>query len=933
MNNSLALKSKDNQSLNNSLDYNLSKSIDKNRAKGKGYFLAKIDETYGQRNYRLNYFNLNLFTMASNNYEYKPYLKPRSLKKIMRKDQMLDKSLKISNKNASFKKKPNYNNYNVIKPDLDYNYKIKTNITKYFKNSLSLLNEKIPEIESILDSLWKNLGVNDNYIYNFNSYKNMITNTDEKKIYLLNEIENLEKFKDILSNLNKEINIRENKLTEIKNLFEKINKEKELFNFKKILNESYTNIISYIENSIRVVEYYLLFKETINQGNTKNAKFNEEVIKKLFDINKNDTNYLIKMKTDTNFINIQKISEFKLNKNTLNLFKADPFLSCLYTIIQIPYELKEKVKYCQYYIIQEEIFESINKKMKDPLSMSTSSRKNAPTHISIDAGASKNISKDNSNLNGDLDVAYFNGKISEFIPLYNEYFEKIPEEQKLIFNIQKVPIKYFEHNYFPKIIICKDKATQIIKGICIYSVLFKLHEKKPNEIILEHISSYNQEEMENIITKIIEFIKNENTLNNMCKTPNKSNTEVIINLYYNLVNEKFKIDKNIKDFFEKKLKFKSVKLETISESLQYQKMKQVIKKDNNSDNINLDDNNECGNFFIKDNFNINMVEKLIKNNDKEADINLRQMNPFNIIYIIYLMKKIYNIKSSFDFLLRKLNKFSTRKDFLLKDANNDIAMSLVLNEDFNNDLNIKSLPQDLESISKIITGNLKDELDISNKLNIFPLFDGCLSVKYKNYYYNRIECKNIKVFNEKGTQQVFYLLNIVNDKNLRMLISSNLNNNFKSKYLPNSSEDEENNKQFKGIKNFEEIYNNLEELNSDEKSNNKYIYIPAFSIDQKYEKSNVENPDEYAKNVINSFNEEYKIEFLTEELIAKKSKQINNNFEFNLTEEEIKNKNEYLIDDEFMIFILDDDVISRIGIIPIMTINVFKNNFISDNDW
>ena len=297
------------------------------------------------------------------------------------------------------------------------------------------------------------------------------------------------------------------------------------------------------------------------------------------------------------------------------------------------------------------------------------------------------------------------------------------------------------------------------------------------------------------------------------------------------------------------------------------------------------------------------------------------------------MKKIYNIKSSFDFLLRKLNKFSTRKDFLLKDANNDIAMSLVLNEDFNNDLNIKSLPQDLESISKIITGNLKDELDISNKLNIFPLFDGCLSVKYKNYYYNRIECKNIKVFNEKGTQQVFYLLNIVNDKNLRMLISSNLNNNFKSKYLPNSSEDEENNKQFKGIKNFEEIYNNLEELNSDEKSNNKYIYIPAFSIDQKYEKSNVENPDEYAKNVINSFNEEYKIEFLTEELIAKKSKQINNNFEFNITEEEIKNKNEYLIDDEFMIFILDDDVISRIGIIPIMTINVFKNNFISDNDW
>ena len=43
-------------------------------------------------------------------------------------------------------------------------------------------------------------------------------------------------------------------------------------------------------------------------------------------------------------------------------------------------------------------------------------------------------------------------------------------------------MKYFEHNYYPKIIICKDKVTNIIKGLCIYSILFKSYELKPNEI-------------------------------------------------------------------------------------------------------------------------------------------------------------------------------------------------------------------------------------------------------------------------------------------------------------------------------------------------------------------------------------------------------------------------------------------------------------------
>ena len=925
----------DHKNQDNSPEYNQAKPKGKRKEKGNDYILSKIDETIGPRKYKLNYFNVKLYTESNNNPEFRANFINRKTKKMMKKEQFYAKGTKMSPKKESAKEQDNYKNFYLNPTEFDYNYNIQTNIAKYFKNDNSLLNKKNQEIESHLDTLWKYLGVDENYINNFNLYKNKVINPEEKKFFLLNEIENLESFKDIIINLSKEIEIRENKIIEVENLFEQINEVNDLDNVKKIINESYPNIISYLENSIRVVEYYLLFKEIINQGNAKNIKFNEEIIKKIFAISKYGDNYLLKMKTDTNFINIKKITEFKLNANTLNLFKADPFLTCLDSMLQLSSEIKEKIKYCQYYIIQEGIFETLYKNMRKPIPNSL--RKNPQAHIAIDAGKLKKENKmveANSNVNANLNIAYFSGKISEFVPLYSEYFEKIPEAQKLIFNLNKDPMKYFEHNYYPKVIICKDKATDSIKGMCIYSVLLKNHEKQPNEIILEHISSYNQEEMENIITKILEFIKKNNVLNDICQTRNRLNTEIYINLYYYIKNEKFEINQNIRDFILKTLKFKWVNLENES-NVRFLKVKKIITNDNSHNDYdeNIDDNcNQYGNFLIKDNFKVNLVEKIMMNNDNNNNnnFNIKKVNPFNIIYLMHLMKKIYKIKNSFDYLLNKLNKFSIKKDLLYEDANNDIAMNLVLNDNFNNDLNIKSLVEDLQSINKCINGNINNELDINNKLNISLLFNGCMSIKYKNYFYNRIECKDIKKFIEKNTQQIFYLLNTVNDENINILISSNINDNFKSIYLPNSNKSNENNEYFNNINNFEELYNNLEESNLDGKSINKYIYIPAFSIEQKYEQKNVENSDEDDKNVINSFNEDCKIEFLTEEIIAKKNKKTSNNFEFNITEEEIKDKNEYLIDDEFIMFILDSDIIDKIGIIPVMSIDVHKNNFITD---
>ena len=938
----------DHQNQNNSLDNNNAKSKEKSPEKDSVYKPYNLDEIYGKA--KITYKNLQFMNQENRIQELKFNTKFKVNKKGNKKDIILAKDKKINKKKENSRESIFTNNLNLNKTESDYNYQIHPNIAKYFKNCNELFKRKDSSLNSILEQLWKKLGVNENYINHFNTFKNLIINSEEKENFLKNEIENLERLKDILINLNKEIEMREIKLGELKILFENLNKENDINNIKKLLNESYDVIIFYINISIRVVEYYLLFKEIVNQGNSKHGKFNIETIKKNFELNKFDSNYLLKMRTDTNFLNNLKTNEFKLNKDVLNLFKADPFLYCLNNIIQIPFDIKEKIKYCQYYLIQEGIFESLNRSLKEP--KTNSARKNSQTHIKIDASflkknfnhhkifeESKNPEENinriintntnvniPTNINDNLNISYYSGKITEFIPIYSEYYEKIPEEQKTIFHINKDPLKYFEHNFYPKIILCKDKVTNIIKGMCIYSVLFKSYDRKPNEIIIEHISSYNKEEMENILTKMLEFIKENHILKDLCKNYNKLNTEIYLDLYYNLVNDKFEIDKDIKDFISKTLKFKWVKLENISKVIRFQKMKHIIPNENNfndnNENNDKDTYSLCSNFRIKDNFAINFVKKLIEDNSENLDINniIKKINPYNILYIISIMKKIQNIKIRFDYLLSKMNTYFTNIKLLTD-------MPLASNEN-NNEMNIYALPDDLKLINECFTERYYDQLIIGNKIDIFPLFDGCISIKHENFFYNRIECQNIKIVKENTTEQRFYLLKTVNNENISILISSNLNDHFKKRYL---NDIDENNPNINISLNFEKIYNNLIENQPEEESMNNYLYIPAFSIEQKYKLKNNRNENHGDENVIDDLCEDYKIEFLPEELITKKNNKKSNNFDFNIIEKEIKNRREYIINDDFIIFILDLDMMENIGIIPVMSFEVHKENFIPDS--
>ena len=988
--------------------------------------------------------------------------------------------------------------------DNNNNNNFQTNIINYFMSCKFLFTMNLNEIEEYLSSLWKKLGVKCDYINIFNLQKNNFVNEEEKIDFIILEIENIKKFEDILIKLSKEIESREKYIKDIKQLTEEMKQIEENENSvdannlknKKIMNSFFNWILSYRVHSIKVVEYYLLFKEKVLQGNFRN-KFDEEFIQKKYGLVKNGVNYLIKMKNDMNFLTKLKLYSNKNIEDIFESFKGDPFLSSLYNIVPASREYKQRIKYCEYFIMQENLYhktmsrrntisnnnykineineyKNYQKKKLEPINnINTNKYKTEINEKEFDyqtnnknnkkitenksqlfnkESENKKISefdyKENLNINNDIinlnikttklnincekeplnknknnidkkveenilqnsltiskkikkkeesrpvtpeskqlskkeknsnniksyNTSYYTGSLSDFVLIYNNYYQRIPLEQKKIFNIKQNPLEYFYHNYYPKIIICSDTKLSLTKGICIYSIVLN-YENKPNKIIIEHLSSYNQEEMENIFKNIFTFVKSNNILSNSF---NNISNEIYIDLYFYLEKEKFVIDTNIRDFIKNEMKFKWVKLENISKEIRYQKMKHLFSNNNDNDNLlnnDIDDNNILNqsiigkkalkdlnenseeiiddsnnmicNFYIKNKSVIKYINKSEFNKiNKENELifnNIKYINPFNIIYLI---KKIPEDCIYSEYIENNTyNYFSMNEHLDIEEIlNNNDGISL-------NDILVNNsfLSSDLQQLLNFFDNkynkkeaNDKNKFNINAEMNILPLFDNCISVKYNHYYYNRIENENMKILIEQETKQKFYFISPNNNKNdnLILLISSSLNEHFLEKYIHKQNNS---NLSFKFI----DIYNNISSFESDNNTTKKYLYIPSFNINSKiklkYQKhkspDNAEDLDENSDDmfIINKYEEYFKIKFISEDFIGEarnknKKKKINSsiNFYYDKIEEDSTQNKDCIIDNSFIIFILNFNIIDNFATIPLLSLYITKDNFISD---
>ena len=590
-------------------------------------------------------------------------------------------------------------------------------------------------------------------------------------------------------------------------------------------------------------------------------------------------------------------------------------------------------------------------------------------------------------------IAFYCGKLSNFIPIYSSYYNSIPNEQKIIFNIKSDPLEYIHNNFYPKILIYSDKKTKKIKGLCIISHIFT-NEAKNNGLFIEHISSYNEDEQETIFEKLLNFIK-ENSYNIFGFENNRRDKEIYIDLYYKSENGKFTINTNIRDFFRNQLKFKWVKLENLSKFIRFQKMRHQFMINNGNNNIDLlnneyDDNNILNqsilgrkefnndennnesdeeeeseddeinvdistifeidhknnesfknsnnkeiyddihttkNYNLLNNFSIKNKTILKFNNKNYNNLNkknittyIKYSNSFNYIYLLNKINESGNI--SYDNISPNINAYFNQKDSKI--------INQIISNCINGNKNIIDENIFYSSDTHELVKEKKNKFKINSNINILPIFDKCISFKYNNYYYNRIQQKKIETFMDGETQQIFYMVNKTD--NHILLISSSLNDNFKQKYINQQNKD--------NISiNFMNIYNNLIDMNYKDK--NIILYIPAFEIKCKLVNncfSNINDND--TKSKLYCFEDYYNIKYLTEELTIiknnknmKKNKNHNNtnicmNYDYDLITEDDANKQNFIKDD-FLLVILNLNVVDVLRALPLLTLYVNKDNFIS----
>ena len=129
------------------------------------------------------------------------------------------------------------------------------------------------------------------------------------------------------------------------------------------------------------------------------------------------------------------------------------------------------------------------------------------------------------------------------------------------------------------------------------------------------------------------------------------------------------------------------------------------------------------------------------------------------------------------------------------------------------------------------------------------------------------------------------------------------------------------------------IYNNLTNLNN---IDNNILYIPAFEIKCKYLNNCYSKQEKNKKYNLYCYEDYYSVKFFSEEITKErnikknkkgKNKNININFEYDLIKDEYIKKQNF-IKDNFLLIVIDLDLMEQLKDFPLMSLYVTKDNYI-----
>ena len=811
----------------------------------------------------------------------------------------------------------------------------------------------------ILDQIWDELEIVFPYREAFYLYVNNM-NDEYRNNIIIQEKNNLKKYKKTLINLQKEIGIREDNIL----LLKRYNNRLENFNnYEQISNiiDEVTNIVKKLrKNAINIIKEYSKI-ESISKNYSNLDKITKKIIKSEYTY---DPNYLFKMQDDLLFLKESTFSKYFEMDNKF----IDPFLTNFCTestgnnkkCISNTNDIMGLINESRYILFQNKIFD----KMKDyPFKNLTINK-----DINIETPCLKTLSRNfSTKTNRKIENKKNSDKKDNKIDIYlNRLKANSPSQYSKLFMLKKTNLLGFYNSKKHIHISYKEIKPNTNTTNTGLSQKIKLEITEPKN----RIKNINQNITVNYYTgdintllktvedkiplyRIPQIFKNAFQLNNSIykkeyyvkgifpkilvltkdDEKNKNNIIGLCSFYYEWKDDPRYLKLNINHIITNC----SINYEQI-----ISKVINFIKTKVKCDRIEIIlVNNELGkpmlNYFKNElKFNWSKVEKS-KNNLFES---------------LYYEKKEINDLTDI-FILKNKSILCTSKNKLTRNGDNQNDDGKYINknniyymllEDKNikieceNGSKLKEITNQKETISKIskIETNyqIKEDNDIKkyldenslkqindngiiHKINLNLNFENCYSVILNEIYYNKLSTEKMKIFQEDKTKTIFYLIPS-QDSSFSFNICE-INQELKNLLFNNNSH--------------QNIYEIFLDLNTNSKinileKNPKSLYIPSFILNKHLYSDDFENMESNIKIsdiepksplYLSSLNEFINVEF-------KPDINIKNNF----IDNEL-NKG-YVIKDEFIIGIFNNDLIKDNKFTLVQLLHIKKENFITKNN-
>ena len=827
---------------------------------------------------------VNLMTMNSKS-SFDSIFNFASKNKILKKNNSLLNNNQVNNVNVTVQKKKNINANKIIKanrglsrikirPKINKKLVIDAEISNISKNQReTTLNNNIAKINTNTNTINNNNFKNSNKNF-FNNEKNIKNNIDED--YIPNNI----KYNNIKNNIiiDDDIKIFERIIEQ--SIIEKNNIDNELFDNKMKKNKF--NIIKKNKKEDKNRNSNISIK------NKNKIKENEELF-----INLNDN-----IKADENIINNNNKEE-KLKKQISNFIKD---------------------------ILEESEIENSQKKSKilNTESVVINNEEYILDNIEIEA---EPIKKTYENITIEL----YRDKLSTLKDIYKEYYKIIPEKLKIGFKIQSNIFKYIEGIY-PKILLIKSNKnySQIIGIVTLNYLAYN-----SNSIVIGKVKANNYNKMLNIssISCINDSLFEDILINTLDFCQEFFYFEyIILQLYYLNKNGQFFLYSDLEKIIKNKANFKWVNMENDG-------IDRKIKYRYTSNNYNMIKNNiEFNNNII----NLKTINIIGFENDKNYNnMDIRKLSFINDFSVNYLLLEM--IQNNFKVTDKKnggnnyinslINKVTFKKmnhlcgDFIMSQFGEacDIKKFLKENESFFNNSEI------IKKIDQRIYYELYFGLAI---ININNSFKNIIKRKYNGYIYNILFNDQINEFSIKdnnNNDMQFYLIK-TSEQNTSIILyelrkNESLDDIIKLLYKDNNTNCKNENNE----KNISEVFKELfSKVTKKPTKINKNIYIPSFKIflnqlafrPSVFSDIILENDQNYKNYKINCLN------FIEELIFGNDEPFI---VQQNLMELDEIFKDNIIIKNDFIISIIDNDLIFELQIPTVSSFLIKKNYWIKSS--